>query len=168
MCICLCCDFILSKYCILLCVREIHFLKSGFVPINKDDQIHLIFLQLWKFCCTVLFHSRHLQFNFSYFLCLIFCFCPGIQSSGDECQYWEDVAVSGNRLEIQERARSFVELLQPLKQSLSSLPSASLSELSFLLCHPYDMPSLRVYVIQSYTLYALQFDVVCTAKSCQA
>ncbi|XP_039269307.2 cytoplasmic dynein 2 heavy chain 1-like [Styela clava] len=46
----------------------------------------------------------------------------------DEVKYWEDLAMTGLRLEIKERAQSFVEILQPLAKLYSNIDSHSLND----------------------------------------
>ena len=52
----------------------------------------------------------------------------GIFTPFDECTYWADVVVSGNRLEVQERAQHFVDILKPMKDAFSNLPRTPLGE----------------------------------------
>jgi len=57
----------------------------------------------------------------------------GILTPLDEIQYWAEIAVSGKRLEVQERAQNFAEILKPVKDCLTNLSGIPLGKLLFLL-----------------------------------
>ncbi|CAK8696967.1 unnamed protein product [Clavelina lepadiformis] len=52
----------------------------------------------------------------------------GIVGPLDECKYWEDVAVTAPRLESQERAQHFQELLRPLQEHFSNVDNLVLGD----------------------------------------
>ncbi|XP_074649972.1 cytoplasmic dynein 2 heavy chain 1-like [Tubulanus polymorphus] len=54
----------------------------------------------------------------------------GILTPNDEFQYWAEVAISGNKLDIKERAQHFQDLYQPIAKDFGSLDALSLLEVS--------------------------------------
>jgi hypothetical protein len=57
-----------------------------------------------------------------------FTFFSGILTPTDEFQYWAEVAMSGNKLDIKERAQHFQELFQPIAKDFGSLDALSLGD----------------------------------------
>lgn len=62
-----------------------------------------------------------------------------ILTPSDEIKYWEEVAMSGQRLEIQERAQHFLEILQPMSNLFANIDSHTINDGTELVAQTQDV-----------------------------